>query len=211
MKNYGWPIFGKATAMSVEKARRSGNSRVQLSKLEKNLLDNDVKISSKCCLLLKEKPTKIIESVLNSDLKYLGLMASESRNRTRLWVDHGDYYYVKQYFSKKRGIWKASPLSIWRQTDIWDYHSKYEIPHCKLYDKGHIRNGCWPCAMGVRRGQLKRLRNSHPELFNYLICETNLGRELVKARLGINDDQGAKGNIDIHIILRNQPCFFDRF
>ena len=211
VKQYGWPIFGKATAMSVEKARRSGNYRAQLSELERNLLESNVQISSRCCLLLKEKPSKKIESILNSDLKYLGLMASESRNRTRLWVDHGDYYYVKRYFGRKRGIWKASPLSIWREKDIWGYHSKHDMPYCKLYDKGHVRNGCWPCAMGVRRGQLKRLRNSHPKLFDHLICETNLGKELIKARLGIDGSEAGEDNIDVRTVLRNHPCFFDKF
>ncbi|GAI03484.1 unnamed protein product, partial [marine sediment metagenome] len=177
----GWPIFGKNIASNVERANRSGNIRPQMSKLEKLLAKNKLHISAKCAHYIQEKPSKKIEKDLNSDLKIIGLRASESRARVRLWVDHGDFYKVKDYFGKKKEIWKLNPIATWTEEDVWEYHNKYEIPRCKLYDIGYSRNGCWSCAMGIRNGQLERLRFGHPKLFKHLIYKTEMGKEIFRA------------------------------
>lgn len=179
---FGWPIFGKNIASNVERAVRTGNIRPQLSPLEAFLAQNRVHISARCCEFLQERPSKKVEESLEADLKIVGLRANESRARVRLWVDHGDYFYVKRYFGRNRGIWKANPISIWAEGDVWKYHRKYGIPHCQLYDMGYPRNGCWPCAMGIRNGQLRRLQENHPSLYRYLVTKTEMGRELLKLR-----------------------------
>jgi 3'-phosphoadenosine 5'-phosphosulfate sulfotransferase (PAPS reductase)/FAD synthetase len=114
---FGWPIFRKNIASNVERAVRTGNIREQLSPLEKFLAQNRVHISARCCEYLQEKPSKEVEELLKADLKIVGLRAHESRARVRLWVDHGDYFYVKRYFGRNRGIWKANPISIWTEED----------------------------------------------------------------------------------------------
>jgi 3'-phosphoadenosine 5'-phosphosulfate sulfotransferase (PAPS reductase)/FAD synthetase len=213
VKNYGWPIFSKSISANVEKALRSRNIRDQMSPLEKILAKNDIRISTRCCYFVREKPSKAIEKALNADIKILGLTALESRARVRLWVDHGDYYYVKHYFGKNVGIWKANPISIWTDKDVWKYHKINSIPHCKLYDMGHKRNGCWPCAMGIRNGQLKRLRQSHPKLFKYLITQTEMGAELLKAKFAIkgidNETLNKLNDYNLILLIKSRPCFFD--
>jgi 3'-phosphoadenosine 5'-phosphosulfate sulfotransferase (PAPS reductase)/FAD synthetase len=213
-KKYGWPILGKSVSSNVERALRTGNIRDKLSFLEKKLVENQVRISTRCCQFTRENPSKQVEKELNADLKILGIMASESRARVRLWTDHGDHYYVKRYFSTKEGIWKVSPISIWTENDIWEYHRVYNIPYCRLYDMGHKRNGCWPCAMGFRYGHLERLRKSHPKLFNFLIFETEMGAELLKAKYTIAGLEkqafGAIQKSDIKHILDYRPCYFDK-
>jgi phosphoadenosine phosphosulfate reductase len=181
-QKYGWPVFSKNIASNVERAVRTGNIRPQLSALEDILAENKAHISVKCCEFLREKPSKKVEQSLNADLKIVGLRAYESRARVRLWVDHGDYFYVKRYFGRNRGIWKANPISIWTEGDVWKYHRQYKIPHCELYDIGYPRNGCWPCAMAIRNGQLKRLQEHHPLLHKHLITKTEMGKELVRLR-----------------------------
>jgi 3'-phosphoadenosine 5'-phosphosulfate sulfotransferase (PAPS reductase)/FAD synthetase len=209
VKKYGWPILGKAQAQSVEKALRSGNIRPTMSATERTLALNDVRVSSRCCEFTRERPTKRKEQELGADLKFVGIIAHESRSRIRLFVDHGAYYEVKRYFGRGKNIWKVNPLAIWLEEDVWQYHSLYGIPHCRLYDLGHKRNGCWPCAMGVRNGQLARLRLSHPKLFQYLILRTPLGTELLKARLAIKGELEVS-TIDLKQLLSVRPCFFDR-
>lgn len=161
---------------------------------------------------LQEKPSKAVEELLGADVKLLGLRASESAGRARLWVDHGDYYFVKRYFGRNKGIWKANPIALWTDDDVWHYQQENAIPHCELYDKGYPRNGCWPCAMAVRYGQLRRLRENHPELFRHLITETKMGKELLKAKLLLAGREGelTSEEKDVNLLLDMEPDLFDR-
>jgi len=168
-KIYGWPIFGKAIASNVERARRTGNLRPQLSIVERNLALSGIHISCQCSDLLRLRPAMIVEKRLQCDLKVVGLRADESRARVRLWADHGDCFYTKRYFSYREGIWKMNPIATWLEKDVWAYHEATGLPRCDLYKMGHRRNGCWTCAMAVRNGQLSRLRTSHPELLEKLL------------------------------------------
>jgi len=208
VEKFGWPILGKSVAQSVEKAIRSGNYRPQMSNLEKRLAENGIRISAKCAEYILVKPTKRIEQKLKADVKFVGMLASESNARIRLFVDHGFYYEVKRYYGRGRNIKKCSPLFMWREEDIWQYHRLYEVPYCHIYKLGHVRNGCWPCAMGIRNGQLSRLRNSHPHLFRYLMLKTGLGLEIIRIKRILN---GASFALDDNTekILMEKPEYFD--
>lgn len=207
---FGWPILGKSIASNVERAVRTGNIRPQMSRLEKMLAMNGVRISARCSEFIQERPSMEAESVLQADAKIIGLRASESRARVRLWVDHGDHYFVKRYFGRNRGIWKVNPIAVWTEQDIWDYHKIHQIPHCKIYDKGYPRNGCWPCAMGFRNGQLKRLRTNHPVLFKHLVLETQMGQELLKIKLVASKLKDVISQPKSLIrLLENEPGYFD--
>jgi len=207
-EKFGWPILGKSVAQSVEKAIRSGNYRPQMSNLERKLAQNRIHISAKCAEYILVKPTKRIEEKLEADVKFIGMLASESNARIRLFVDHGFLYEVKRYYGRGRNIRKCSPIFMWRDEDIWQYHRIYNIPYCRIYDLGHIRNGCWPCAMGIRNGQLRRLRHSHPDLFRYLILKTEFGLEIMKIKSIL---KGASftlsGNLEKTLI--EKPEYFD--
>jgi 3'-phosphoadenosine 5'-phosphosulfate sulfotransferase (PAPS reductase)/FAD synthetase len=208
---YGWPIFGKNIASNVERAIRTGNIRPQMSLLERILAENKIHISARCSEFIQEKPSKEAEKLLGADVKIIGLRASESRARVRLWVDYGNYYFVKHYFGRNRGIWKASPIAIWTDKDIREYHKIYGIPYCELYDKGYPRNGCWPCAMGIRNGQLRRLRENHPDLFEYLITQTAMGEELLRAKIILTKSQNTPFQVkNLRLLLDLFPDFFDR-
>lgn len=190
----------------------------KLSDMERVLVSYDVDISTRCCEFLKERPTKALETALGVDCKILGLMASESRRRTLLWIDHGEYYRVKHYYGRNKGVWKALPMALWTEEDVWEYHRRYRIPHAAIYDKGHDRNGCWTCGMGAKFGQFKRLRESHPQLFNHLMTRTDMGRELLRAKVAVNtrnidvfEAEEWAEDVDISHLLVQRPCFFDEF
>ena len=208
---YGWPIMGKSIAQSVGKANRSGNIRNTMSRVEKELAIRKIHISGKCMEYTLEKPAKKKESELAVDVKFVGLMASESFTRIRLFVDHGTVYKVKHYYGRNKPITKACPLYMWREDDIWEYMTKYNVPYCSLYDMGHTRNGCWTCAMGFRYGQLKRLRNSHPHLFDELILNTRCGAELFKIKNILSSESNSKHDIsELKTIIAKDPAYFDR-
>lgn len=189
----------------------------KLSGMERVLVSYDVDISTRCCRFLKEKPTKKVEARLGVDCKILGIMASESRRRSLLWIDHGEYYYVKRYYTHTKGIWKALPMAIWTEDDIWEYHERYDVPSCSLYDMGYDRNGCWTCGMGVKFGHFGRLRQSHPKLFRFLMLRTEMGQQLLRTKMVLNgtqQDLDALGkwvdDIDMKVLLSQRPCFFDK-
>jgi 3'-phosphoadenosine 5'-phosphosulfate sulfotransferase (PAPS reductase)/FAD synthetase len=177
-QKYGYPIFGKNIANNVERARRTNNLRKQLTPFELFLVKNNANISTKCSQFLLEKPCKKKELELHCDLKFIGLRALESRSRVRLWADYGDLYHVKDYFGKKKSILKCNPISIWTESNIWDYFYRYNIPICKIYNMGYQRNGCWTCAMAIRNGQLNRLKNYNIDLYNSLIYKSDMGVEI---------------------------------
>jgi len=97
------------------------------------------------------------------------------------------------------------------EKDVWDYHRLYKIPHCMLYDMGHKRNGCWACAMGIRNGQLGRLRASHPRLFRRLLLRTPMGNGIMRARALLRGERvkDAYHSSEISDLLRNVPEAFD--
>ncbi|MFW6047152.1 MAG: phosphoadenosine phosphosulfate reductase family protein [Candidatus Woesearchaeota archaeon] len=196
-EKYGYPIFSKNIASNVERAIRTGNIRKQLSKFELLLVKHKAKISTKCSQYLLEKPCKNKEKELTCDLKFIGLRAFESRARVRLWADYGDYYSVKEYYGKKKPILKCNPIAAWTEADIWNYFKRYNIPICDIYNKGYQRNGCWSCAMAIRNGQLKRLKNYNPNLYNHLIYNTNMGKEILRLRDILKNENGFKNYINL--------------
>jgi len=210
-RKWGWPIYGKHIASNVGRARRTGNIRSQLASLEKTLVQYQLHISTKCSEYVLGKPSRKTEHKLGADLKIIGLRADESRARVRLWVDHGDHYFVKHYFAKNNGIWKLNPIATWTEKDIYDYHEKYGIRMCPLYKKGYPRNGCWPCAMAIRNGQLKRLRKHHPQHFRKLLLETPMGKELMRAKMlsMLGRTKKKYSYKEISLFLKEHPDAFD--
>jgi 3'-phosphoadenosine 5'-phosphosulfate sulfotransferase (PAPS reductase)/FAD synthetase len=188
-KKYGWPIFGKNIASNVERARRTGNIRKQLSAFEKDLVKTDIKISCKCAEILQEKSSKILEKKMNADLKIIGLRAEESRTRVRLWVDYGNLYYVKKYYNHKEGIYKLNPISVWTEKDVWAYYKMNNIRKCSLYEMGYPRNGCWTCAMAVRNEQLHRLKKYHRNYFEELVYSSPMKNDIHKALAFISKEK----------------------
>ena len=42
-------------------------------------------------------------------------------------------------------------IKSWTDQDVWEFHEKYAIPYCKLYDEGWKRIGCLFCPMAGKR------------------------------------------------------------
>ncbi len=202
VEKYGWPLLGKDI-------RRSTNHHITRRLTNRKRKAADVaRISSYCCDYLKVKPSLILTRALRVQVDILGNMVAESRQRWWAWVDRGALYY-----GKKRRRWVVWPLWCWSDEDIWQYHEEYGLPHCRLYDMGHKRNGCWPCGMdiGIPENHLSRLRLSHPKLWRFVMVEKGLGAELLKIKLALR--AGGQGDLfassRIADILELRPCYFD--
>lgn len=201
VEKYGWPLFSKDI-------RRSTDHHVgrRISKRKEKAIAVG-KISSYCCDYLKEKPSAKVMRLLGAEVIFIGNLVAESRMRWWTWLDKGELYQ-----RKKGRMWVAWPLWAWTDEDVWAYHSTFSLPHCKIYDMGHKRNGCWTCGMdiGIPENHLSRLRVSHPKLWRFLIVEKGLGEELLKIKLALRDGQAdfyCRERVEHIIQLR--PCYFD--
>lgn len=95
-----------------------------------------------CCQIYKEGSLKEFSA------KIIGVRASESIRRARLWKE-----VVEDNSSKKRRI--VCPIVDWTDEDVWTFIRGRRMPYCSLYDEGFKRLGCIGCplsgAKNIRR------------------------------------------------------------
>jgi 3'-phosphoadenosine 5'-phosphosulfate sulfotransferase (PAPS reductase)/FAD synthetase len=208
-EKYGYPFWGKGNSSGywynrVELWNRKG--RHELARII-----DVAKASNECCRILKENPAKKLYKELGVDCIILGNMVSESHQRLLTWMKKGDYFYS---ISEKR--WKLWPFFAWTDDDIWEFHKIYDIPHSPIYDKGHRRNGCWPCLMDLKYpdNHFRALRHSHPKLWKFLVNDKKIGEIILALKLGFTREEMENHSDELEkkaaILIKNQPCFFDK-
>lgn len=209
VNEFGWPMLGKGSSGGWQSRaaylERKGQHRIAKA-------TRDAQIAAACCRLLKEKPSDKLYRELEIDCVVLGSMVAESRQRFLIWAQKGDYYYAHS-----EGRYKAWPMYAWTEEDVWEYHTISGLPHSKIYDMGHRRNGCWPCLMDIRfpDNKLRALRLSHPKLWHFLIVNKGLGRRLLALKMALSDDKNiipSESWLDqnIKMLVEQNPCYFDR-
>jgi 3'-phosphoadenosine 5'-phosphosulfate sulfotransferase (PAPS reductase)/FAD synthetase len=190
---YGYPVVSKKVSRSIAdfqnahdgnistrnlsltgitKDGRSCPSR-KLSKKWVKLINAPFKISDKCCNVLKKEPSKCYEKE-SGNLPILGIMANESRDRTKQYLKQG----CNSFFSKTHKM--SMPMAFWMENDIWDYIKKYNVKYSSIYDKGESRTGCIFCMFGVHMdgipNRFQRLKILHPKLYDYCINDLGIGK-----------------------------------
>ena len=55
--------------------------------------------------------------------------------------------FTESCFKWKKTI--LNPIINWEDEDVWEFIRKYDVPYCKLYDKGFHRLGCIACPMNT--------------------------------------------------------------
>ena len=224
IETYGYPLGSKKTALNIEygkKARERGDTE-QYEKYingkrygKKNgevyyygavakrflpLVDDDsIKVSSKCCSVMKEKP--LIEFEKESGLKpIVGLMAAESKRRELAWLRTGC-----NAFDGARSM--SKPMSFWTEQDVLLYLKKFKVPYAsvygeikqnddgKYYTTGSSRTGCVFCGFGCHLekepNRFQRLKVTHPNLWEYCLKpwdEGGLGMKEVLDKIGVKSD-----------------------
>lgn len=203
LEQYGYPIISKEVAKTIEESRRNPNgytkkkfdsnsvyvkrygSRYDLSKWLP-LRDSDIKISAKCCEVMKKRPAKKFEK--ESGLKpFIATMAAESNLRKQEYLKKGC-----NSFDTVRPA--STPLGFWTEQDILQYIKEFNVPYCSVYGeilqdkKGKYyttqakRTGCMFCMFGVHNekfpNKFELMRETHPKLHDYCINQLGCGRVL---------------------------------
>lgn len=193
---YGFCFSSKEVAQAIEQAR-AGSAKVLQYFAGKNgdgtenlihyrnfnrwkfLIDIPVKISAKCCTVMKEKPLDKFQK--ETGLKpYVGLLATDSLRRRYAWFQTGC-----NAFNSGR----SKPLSFWTEQDILRYIVYNDIKIPSAYGeivadkKGRFmttkekRTGCIFCPIGShieKPNKFQRLRESHPNLYRYCMKKLEL-------------------------------------
>ena len=186
IQKYGYPYPSKEVAQKIYEATNTRSDKLKnkrlfgddkgngkISEKWKHLIDAPFNISYQCCNKLKKAPVKSFEKATGLH-PILGTMASESGLRKT--------EYLKNWcniLDGKRPI--GRPLSIWNDSDIWEYIKKYNIQYSDIYNKGYERTGCMFCLFGIsqeksdifNKNRLQKLKETHPKQYQYIIDELN--------------------------------------
>ncbi len=203
LEQYGYPVISKEVAKTIEENRRNPDgytkkkfdsnsayvkrygSRYDLSKWLP-LRDSDIKISAKCCEIMKKRPAKKFEK--ESGLKpFIATMAAESNLRKQEYLKKGC-----NSFDTVRPA--STPLGFWTEQDILQYIKEFNVPYCSVYGeilqdkKGKFytsqvkRTGCMFCMFGVHNekspNKFELMRETHPKLYDYCINKLGCGKVL---------------------------------
>ena len=228
---YGWPLLGKA--FSKLKAHRinidcflaHSESRSQKPELAKYYdVLREVKISQACCDILKKEPSEKMQSDLDVDVIFKGLMASESRTRQTSFLTRGPLIRShRDHLPASDPFWHCNPLSVWTDDDIWAYIHRFGVPYSPLYDMEWTdesgerrripRNGCIACGTDLLypNNHLAALRHTHPTAWK-VFMKRGLAAEIQKlqrvkrgGQMSVLDFIG-----DTDYLIDHRPCAFDR-
>ncbi len=189
VEHYGYPVFSKRIANAIRTYRHAMSERTKQNSIDyinKNFKKyepyKELNISDKCCDKLKKEPLRCKAKELGMKCAILGILASESYQREKEWLENGCNVFFK--FKDNQ----CKPLSFWTDQDIQEYIEKYNVRISSLYDKGYTRNGCMYCGFGVHleppgSNRFQRLKRTHPVQYNYLI--NNFGELLIEFGIDI--------------------------
>jgi 3'-phosphoadenosine 5'-phosphosulfate sulfotransferase (PAPS reductase)/FAD synthetase len=226
---YGWPLLGKSWSL-LDARRINIDTFMRFSKSEsrnQKLLNyyailRHAKISQHCCKVLKKEPSERVQEAIGVDLIFKGLMASESRSRTKNFLTRG---YL--FEGRRRGylhgdpFFHCQPLAIWTDEDIWAYIKRFSVPYSPLYDITYItedghrqcikRNGCLGCGtdFGFKSNHLSILRQTHRTAWR-TIMRAGMGQEIRNLQRAMKAGQmNIFDTVDTNELIDIQPCVFD--
>ena len=194
IETYGYPLGSKHIAKVIEAYQKgkqwvlkyidpcnpkyieAGASRFSLSKRWVDFAhDTDVKVSNKCCDVMKKKPLHKYKAK-SGKYPIVGTMASEGVQREHAWLLNG----CNAFNSKNP---KSQPMSFWTEQDVLQYLKEFNVSYCsvygeiiedkngKLHTTGQDRTGCVFCGFGAHLekepNRFQMLKQTHPKLWNY--------------------------------------------
>ena len=203
LEKYGYPVISKEIAKFIEESRRNPDGYTK-KKFDPNseyvkrygmryciakwqfLRDSDIKISAKCCQVMKKTPAKKFEKETGLN-PFIATMAAESNLRKTEYIKKGC-----NSFDTKRPA--STPLGFWTEQDIFEYIKTFNVPYCSVYgeimkDKNGkyyptkaVRTGCMFCMFGIQNekspNKFEKMKQTHPKLHDYCINQLGCGKVL---------------------------------
>ena len=217
----GYPLVSKEQSQFIKEAKTTKSDKLRdirmngvertapsgrvyksgkISEKWKYLVKEDIKITEKCCDILKKKPVKKYEKETGR-YPLLGTTVDESTLRKQQY-----YKFGCNTFEGKRP--KSKPMSIFTEQNIWDIIKKYNIPYCDIYDdatidgvfvKGELRTGCAYCAFGehnyaVGDTKFDRLIIREPKRYKSMMDKLGYRNALHKVGIVLPDDEKKEGD-----------------
>lgn len=186
---YGYPMFSKRVSNAIRTYQHALSERTKQNSqdyLDRNFKKyekyKDLPISDKCCDKLKKEPLRRKAKELGLDCAILGILASESYQREKDWLENGCNVFHERKDNQSR------PLSFWNDEDILEYIDRYDVRIPRLYDMGYSRNGCMYCGFGVHleqngQNRYQRLKETHPVQYQYFI--SNFGNLMIDFEINV--------------------------
>ncbi len=187
---YGYPMFSKRVSNAIrtyQHALSDTTRQNSLDYIERNFKKYSkykyLPISDKCCDKLKKEPLRRKAKELGMECAILGILASESYQREKDWLEHGCNVFHERKDNQSR------PLSFWTDDDIQEYIETYNLKISALYEKGYTRNGCMYCGFGVHMepagcNRYQRLKRTHPKQYLYFV--KNFGELMIDFEVPIS-------------------------
>lgn len=128
--------------------------------------DFDVKVSNKCCDILKKKPFADYNKEHDIDGYFIGIRASEGGARqlnTENRIKNGGKICTA---TKGKYIAKM-PIIDWTDEDVDQFIEKYNVPLSKAYtEQGYERTGCFLCPFSLQIDKnLEKLHQYEPNRY----------------------------------------------
>lgn len=188
VQHYGYPMFSKRVANAIRTYQHALSEVTKQHSIDyinrnfkKYIKYMELHISDKCCDKLKKEPLRRRAKELGLDCAILGILASESYQREKDWLEYGCNVFHERKDNQSR------PLSFWTDDDIQEYIKKYHVRIPKLYDMGYTRNGCMYCGFGVHmetgKNRFQHLAETHPAQYSYFI--KNFGDQVIQFDINI--------------------------
>lgn len=210
IQNYGYPLISKEVSQTIYGAKNCVGG-AKWKKLHGEILNKDggksrydhskylplselpVKISDRCCNVMKKSPAKCYEKQSDAN-PIVATMAQESFFRKNAWIKNGGC----NSFDTTKGKGKSAPISPWTEQDVLQYIRKNNVEIASVYgevrwvDKngywfdtnpfeadmklactGCSRTGCMFCAYGahLEKGETRfqRLKRTHPRQYEFMM------------------------------------------
>ncbi|MHC1750716.1 MAG: phosphoadenosine phosphosulfate reductase family protein [Cellulosilyticaceae bacterium] len=207
VKEYGYPVVSKETAMKVRKLRHgnlsdryrnylmNGDERGKLGKLAdkwKILIDAPFDTSEKCCDIMKKKPFKKYHKE-TGEYPFIGTTQDEGMMRERKYNKTGCNVY-------DGSTPRSQPLGFWTKQDVLRYAVENNLKIASVYGAieqdsngeyyttGEQRTGCMFCGFGCHLEQcpnrFQRMAKTHPKQYQY--CMDKLGLAGVLDYIGVD-------------------------
>ena len=194
IEKYGYPAVSKKIARHIEDLQNPTDKNVitrntrltgynsqgvycpsqKCSKKWLKFVDSDIRLSGKCCDVMKKQPFKKYNKETGKK-PFVGVMACESSMREKNYLKQG----CNSFSSKTNPV--SMPMAFWLEKDVYEYKEKYGLTFSKAYDT-ETSTGCMFCMFGVHLekepNRFQRMKINHPKQYDYCINKLGCGKVL---------------------------------